>query len=56
MANMLTNWKTSLGGLVLVGVAALHTFAGVNVPGFSMDFGAAVTAGLALLFAQDSGK
>jgi len=54
MQNIFTNWKTSLGGVILIAVGALGTFLGVKVPGFSMDFGAALTAGLALIFAKDS--
>ena len=56
MSAILINWRTSLGGIILIAVAALHQFFGVNVPGFSMDLGAALTAGLALLLAQDAGK
>lgn len=56
MSSLMANWKTSLGGVVLIGVAALGTFLGIKVPGFSMDFGAALTAGLALIFAGDAPK
>lgn len=56
MSLILSNWRTSLGGAILIAIAALHQFFGVNVPGFSMDVGAALTAGLALILAQDAGK
>lgn len=54
--SILTNWKTSLGGVILIIVAILHQFLGINVPGFTMDIGAALAAGLALIFAGDAGK
>lgn len=49
---ILANWKTSAAGamVILLGVAEL---AGVHVPGFSMDPGAAFAAGLGLLMAGD---
>lgn len=50
---ILTNWKTSLGGLILIVLGALSTFLGVKVPGFTMDFGTAFVAGIALLTAKD---
>jgi hypothetical protein len=51
--SFLTNWKTSAGGLILIVMGALHTFLGINIPGFGMDFGSAMAAGLALIFAKD---
>lgn len=54
MQSILTNWKTSLGGLVLIVIGALSTFVGVKVPGFNMDFGSALAAGIALMMAKDS--
>ena len=52
--SMMTNWKTSFGGLVLVGVALVETLMKVDVPGFDMGLGAALTAFIALLFAKDA--
>lgn len=53
MDALLTNWKTSAAGalVILLGAAEL---AGVHVPGFSMDPGAAFAAGLGLLLASDA--
>ena len=47
MQNILKNWKTSLAGVVIIGIAALHTFAGVNIPG-AMDISQALTVGVQL--------
>ena len=52
--NFLTNWKTSAGGFILILMGALSTFVGVKIPGFNMDFGSALAAGLALIMAKDS--
>jgi hypothetical protein len=54
--NALLNWKTTLAGVVLVLAAALHTFFGVNIPGFTMDLGTAITAGIGLIVAGDAVK
>lgn len=54
MDSIMKNWKTSAGGLIIIILGALGTFIGIKVPGFSMDFGVALTTGLALLFAKDS--
>jgi len=53
MQALFSNWKTSLGGLVLIVLGAANTFLGIHVPGFDMGFSAALTAGLALIFAKD---
>jgi len=54
MQSLLTNWKTSVGGLLIILLGALGTFLGIKVPGFNMDFGSALTAGIALIFAKDA--
>ena len=54
MASLLTNWKTGLAGLIIIALGALSSFLGVHVPGFNMDFGAALTTGIALILAKDS--
>ena len=53
MQSILANWKTSAAGalVILLGVAEL---AGVSIPGFSMDPGAAFAAGFGLLMAKDA--
>ncbi len=54
MQALLSNWKTSLGGVILIVLGALNTFLGIQVPGFNLDFVAALAAGGALIFAKDS--
>ena len=54
MDSIMKNWKTSVGGLIIIVLGALASFVGIKVPGFSMDFGVALTTGLALLFARDA--
>ncbi len=51
--NLLTNWKTTLTGAVIVLIAALHTFLGMNIPG-AMDLGPALTVAIGLFLAKDS--
>lgn len=54
MQNLSINWKTSLAGLGVIAAAALHTFFGVNIPGFStMDLGTAIMTGIGLIMAKD---
>ena len=50
MQSILANWKTSAAGalVIVLGVAEL---AGIHIPGFAMDPGAAFTAGAGLLMA-----
>lgn len=47
-----TNWKTSLGGVLVIALSVLGLF-GVSVPGFNIDIGAAIPLGLSLIFAKD---
>jgi hypothetical protein len=54
MNSMMVNWKTSVAGLVLIAVGALGVGFGVHVPGFAMEPGAAIAAGLGLLMAKDA--
>lgn len=54
MNQMLTNWRSSAGGAVLIAIAVLHLALGVDVPGFTMDPGAAIAAGIALLMSKDA--
>lgn len=51
--NLLTNWKTTVTGGVILLIAALHTFLGLNIPG-AMDFGPALTVAIGLFLAKDS--
>ena len=54
MSSLLTNWKTGLAGVIIILLGALSSFLGISVPGFNMDFGAALTTGIALILAKDS--
>jgi hypothetical protein len=53
MTALLLNWRTSAGGGVLIAIGLLHLLFDVDVPGFTMDPGAAIAAGVALLMAKD---
>lgn len=54
MQNLLTNWKTTLAGVAVIGLNALH-LVGVNVPGFTpMDIGTAVVVGGGLILSGDA--
>lgn len=55
MASLFTNWKTTLAGVIVIALGAAHTM-GINVPGFTMDLGPALTAGIGLIFASDASK
>jgi hypothetical protein len=50
---IVTNWKTSAAGLIVILLGALGTFAGIKVPGFDLEFLAALTAGIGLILAKD---
>lgn len=52
MQNLLTNWKTTLTGAVIILIGGLHTFLGLNIPG-ALDFGPALTMGIGLVLASD---
>ncbi len=47
------NWKTSLSGAIIIALGALNTFLGLHVPGFNLDFTAALAAGVGLILARD---
>ena len=53
LQNIRTNWRTSLGGAALIGVAVLEA-CGVSIPGVHVDLGVALIAGVPLLLAQDA--
>lgn len=54
MDAILMNWRTSITGLFVIVLGALSTFAGIHVPGFNLDFAAALTVGVGMLLAKDS--
>jgi hypothetical protein len=53
MSNLLTNWKTTLTGALIIVIGGLHTLLGLNIPG-AMDLGPALTMGIGLILASDS--
>jgi hypothetical protein len=54
LSHISANWKTTASGVGLLALAALHTFAGVDVPGIpAMDFGTALPLSIGLIFAKD---
>jgi len=55
MQSILTNWRTSAGGVILIAIGVFELAANVHVPGFQMEPGAAIVAGLSLLMAKDIG-
>lgn len=50
------NWRTTLAGVAVVALAAVETFLGVDIPGFSMDLGTAVVVGSGLIFSADAAR
>lgn len=54
MSALLANWKTGAAGLIIIILGAFGSFFGIHVPGFSMDFGTALTTGIALILAKDA--
>jgi hypothetical protein len=48
-----TNWKTTAAGVATIGLGLLSSVAGVKIPGFTMDAGAAIITGLGLVMAKD---
>jgi hypothetical protein len=52
--SLLSNWKTSLTGLLIIVLAALHTFLGINIPGFNLDLGAAFMLAVGMFTAKDA--
>jgi hypothetical protein len=51
---IVTNWQTTAAGLIVVALGAAHTFLGIDVPGFTLDFIAALPVGAGLILAQDA--
>jgi hypothetical protein len=50
---VLTNWQTTAAGLIVIALGAAKTFLGMTVPGFSLDFIAALPVGVGLILAKD---
>jgi galactokinase len=53
MQAILTNWKTSLAGVIIIALGAANTFLGVHVPGFDLSFASSIPIGVGLMFSSD---
>jgi hypothetical protein len=51
--DVFASWKTTLAGAIVIGLGALHTFFGVDIPGVTADFYTALPIGAGLIFAKD---
>jgi len=54
MSYIITNWKTSLSGAIVIALGAMHTFLGIDIPGFTLDFLGALPVGAGLILAKDA--
>jgi len=54
MKAITANWQTTAAGLIVIALGAAHTFLGIDVPGFSLDFIAALPVGAGLILAKDA--
>ena len=54
MRSLFANWQTTAAGVIVVALGAAKTFLGIEVPGFSLDFVAALPVGLGLILAKDA--
>jgi hypothetical protein len=52
--SILTNWQTTAAGAIVIALGAAKTFLGIEVPGFSLDFIAALPVGVGLILAKDA--
>ncbi len=52
--SILANWQTTAAGVIVIALGAAKTFLGVEVPGFSLDFIAALPVGIGLILASDA--
>jgi hypothetical protein len=46
MRSLFANWQTTAAGVIVIALGAAKTFLGIEVPGFSLDFVAALPVGL----------
>jgi hypothetical protein len=54
MKSIAANWQTTTAGLIVIALGAAHTFLGIDVPGFSLDFITALPVGAGLILAKDA--
>jgi hypothetical protein len=50
----LANWQTTAAGVIVIALGAARSFLGIEVPGFSLDFIAALPVGVGLILAKDA--
>jgi len=43
------------GGVIVIALGAAHTFLGIDIPGFALDFLSALPVGAGLILARDAG-
>lgn len=54
-AMLVANYKTTIAGAALIGIGALNTFFGIQIPGAeAITFAAALPGGIGLIVAQDA--
>jgi hypothetical protein len=54
MKSIFSNWQTTASGLIVIALGAAHSFLGIDIPGFSLDFLSALPLGAGLIFAKDA--
>jgi hypothetical protein len=52
--SILANWQTTAAGVIVIALGAAKSFLGIEVPGFSLDFIAALPVGIGLILAKDA--
>jgi hypothetical protein len=55
MNHIASNWKTTATGVIVIALGAAHTFLGIDIPGFALDFLSALPVGAGLILARDAG-
>ena len=54
MNTIAANWKTTATGVIVIALGAAHTFLGIDIPGFTLDFFGALPVGAGLILAKDA--
>jgi hypothetical protein len=54
MNTIAANWKTTATGVIVIALGAAHTFLGIDIPGFTLDFLSALPVGAGLILAKDA--
>jgi hypothetical protein len=54
MSTIAANWKTTATGVIVIALGAAHTFLGIDIPGFTLDFLSALPVGAGLILAKDA--